>query len=260
MVVTVAIAALHRHGSSLTVKVDGRTWTTTASEVTVRGVAHTIINLVADNGEVMPANIALTAGEDTWSQPWFPLREILQNALDEGGTCLCTAATLPDPIEGGTTMSIELTPDLALAWEGRDEWYHQRHPEIIYNMPSGIIDSDQIFDTDNEWERQFQFDAMKENVMELLPPSFYPSTRWIDREDAVWAENKLAMLVANQDDCSSVSIAIVPKDDGPPWALALRHVEQIGPCFLAKVAELYGPLRQRTSGYTTGPYQPIALT
>lgn len=124
-----------------------------------------------------------------------------------------------------------------------------------------IIDDEHIFDTGNEWERQFQFDAMKENVMALLPPSFNPSRRLLDREDSVWAENKLAMLVTNQDDCGSVSIAIVPKDDDDSlWPLALHHVEQIGPRFLAKVAELYGPLRQRTSGYTTGPYQPIALT
>ncbi len=123
-----------------------------------------------------------------------------------------------------------------------------------------IIDDEHIFDTDNEWERQFQFDAMKENVMALLPPSFNPSRRWLDREDSVWAENKLAMLVTNQDDCGSVSIAIVPKDDDDLlWPLALHHVEQIGPRFLAKVAQLYGPLRQRTSGYTTGEYQPIAL-
>ena len=138
---------------------------------------------------------------------------------------------------------------------GKGVW-QPRHSDVAYYA---IIDSEQIFDTDDEWERQFQFDAMKENVMELLPPSFSPSNRWIDRQDSVWAENKLAMLVTNQDDCSSVSIAIVPRDDGPPWPLALHHVEQIGPRFLAKVAERYGPLRQRTSGYTTGPYQPIAL-
>ena len=129
-----------------------------------------------------------------------------------------------------------------------------------------IIDSDYIFgeyDPDAEEDhddRQSRFDDMKENVMALLPPSFSPSYRWIDREDSVWAENKLAMRVTNQDDCGSVSIAIVPKDDDDAlWPLALRHVDQIGPRFLARVAELYGPLRIRTSGYTTGEYKPIAL-
>ena len=132
-----AIAALHRNGSRLIVEVDGRTWTTTASEVTVRGVSHTIINLVADNGEVMPANIALTAGEDTWGAPWFILRELLQNSLDEGGTCFTSSDETTPAGEGGTAMSIELTNDLCLAWDGRDDWYHRRHPEIIYPLPVG---------------------------------------------------------------------------------------------------------------------------
>ena len=68
------------------------------------------------------------------------------------------------------------------------------------------------------------------------------------------------MLVANQDDCGSVSIAIVPKDDNAHlWPLALNHVDQIGARFLARGAETYGPLRVRASAYTTVEYKPIAL-
>ena len=146
---------------------------------------------------------------------------------------------------------------------GKGVW-HPPHRDVSH---FAIIDDEQIFgeydpkaEVDED-QLQWNFDDMKANVMALLPPSFSPSHRWIDREDNVWAENRLAMLVTNQDDCGSVSVAIVPKDDDDRlWPLALHHVDQIGPRFLAKVAELYGPLRKKTSGYTTGPYQPIALT
>ena len=168
-----AIAALHRHGSSLRVEVDGRAWTSTAAEVTVRGQAHTLINLVADNGEVMPANIALTAGEDTWSQPWFALREILQNALDESGTCFTSEGGTIPPDEGGTAMSIELTPALALAWEGRDDWYHQRHPEVIYPLPIGCSTGGLFYhgfriSTEPKWTRCYDVTTIisRENLSE----------------------------------------------------------------------------------------------
>jgi hypothetical protein len=168
-----AIAALHRHGSRLRVEVDGRTWTTTAAEVTVRGVTHTIINLVADNGEVMPANIALTAGEDTWGAPWFALRELLQNTLDEGGTCYASDEAHRQDVGDGTAMSIELTPALASAWEGRADWFHARHPEIIYNMPSGTEKGGLFYhgfriSTEPEWTRCYDVTTIlaRENLSE----------------------------------------------------------------------------------------------
>ena len=147
------LALLHRLGSSLTVTVGGRTWRSVASEVTVRGQAHTLIDLIADDGEVMRANIALEAGSDTWTEAWYAIREITQNALDEGGY-MTTAENHP-PVPDGTIMSIPLTEELEIAFHRRSDWHHERHHEVIYprgERQGGMFYHGFRISTEADWE------------------------------------------------------------------------------------------------------------
>ena len=126
------LALLMRLGSALRVDVDGRTWHSRIDDAEIRGAHHQLIALVDDdNGEVRETNIAVTAGADTWVESWFALRELLQNTLDEGGA-VHEAADVHAPVAGGTVLSIDLTEPLARAWQERSQWFHARHPEIIY--------------------------------------------------------------------------------------------------------------------------------
>lgn len=128
------LALLHRYGSSLTVKVGGETYVSSLRDVAVRGQSHQVIVLQSGDA-VTETGIALPAGEDTWTEPWFALRELYQNMLDEKGTWTNTAGEIPDCPAGGTVMTIEMTGDFQLAWDGRFQWCHERRASIIYPTP-----------------------------------------------------------------------------------------------------------------------------
>jgi len=69
---------------------------------------------------------------DTWNEPWFVLRELVQNALDEGGQYeLTEEETLP--ATKGTTVQVPLLPELVKAWDERDVWMQPRYPGVIGN-------------------------------------------------------------------------------------------------------------------------------
>lgn len=124
------LALLHRLGSSLTVRIGDRTLRSVVCNEVVRDTAHDFLFLEEGAGRIA-THITANAGSDTWSEPWFALRELVQNAMDEGGSYFTSDG---DPVQppGSTVMSIELTAALSDAWDRRHEWLNVRHPEIIY--------------------------------------------------------------------------------------------------------------------------------
>lgn len=124
------LAMLHRLGSSLGVTVDGKTWISEEYQATIRGAEHPLIRLTDLAGTSIDCHISTNAGVHTWKEPWFVLRELLQNCIDEGGRWYETKQDAA--FCNGTIMRIELTPELEAAWALRDSWFNERHPEIIY--------------------------------------------------------------------------------------------------------------------------------
>jgi hypothetical protein len=148
-----AFALIHRLGSSLYVTINGRRWHSQLRTITVRGAEHQIIVLVADDGEVRDLNIVLQAGADTWTSPWYVLRELLQNCLDEGGY-FADGDKLQLFDHPGTIMSLAMTEQLQDAWDNRGEWYHRRQPGIIYdrgNQPGGLFYHGFRISTEEGW-------------------------------------------------------------------------------------------------------------
>ena len=96
---------------------------------------HRIIRLegtAAGQSSRIETHITDQAGADTWTEPWFALRELVQNALDEGGSWNVVQDDAQH-LDGGTQMLLALTPPLLDAWTDRHKWLHPRHPEIIYD-------------------------------------------------------------------------------------------------------------------------------
>lgn len=148
-----AFALIMRLGASLTVTVDGRAWTTALRTIEVRGTEHQTIVLIADDGEVREMNIMLQAGADTWTSPWYVLRELLQNCLDEGGY-FADGDKLQLFDHTGTIMALTMTEQLQDAWDNRGEWYHSRRPGIIYdrgNQPGGLFYHGFRISTEDAW-------------------------------------------------------------------------------------------------------------
>lgn len=84
-----ALALIHRLGSHLVVRVGPHDLKSVAMAESIRGQEHRIIRLEgksAGRPARIETHITVRAGADTWTEPWFALRELVQNALDEGGT------------------------------------------------------------------------------------------------------------------------------------------------------------------------------
>jgi hypothetical protein len=125
------LAYLHRLGSYLHARSSEyhvRSETFTAK---IRDADHQMIRLRSvDSEQIWEAHITTQAGADTWTEPWFILREMLQNAIDEGGTFEIIAdETLPETT--GTNLQILLTPELEQAWADKDRWMQPRYPHLI---------------------------------------------------------------------------------------------------------------------------------
>ena len=90
-----------------------------------------MIRLKSEEGDqIWEAHITTQAGADTWTEPWFILREMLQNALDEGGQFgVVDEETLPETV--GTILQIPLTPELEQAWAQKDRWMQPRYPHVV---------------------------------------------------------------------------------------------------------------------------------
>lgn len=128
------LALLHRLGSALEVRIDGITYRSAINTVVIRGTEHQLITLIADTGAVVETNISLNAGADTWREPWFALRELVQNCIDEGGTTsLVEGLSDGQMIQfGGTVIRVVLTSELAEAWSNHRAWHHERNGHILY--------------------------------------------------------------------------------------------------------------------------------
>lgn len=125
------LAYLHRLGSRLQARSADyhvRSETLTAR---IRDADHQMIRLRSVDGEqIWEAHITTQAGADTWTEPWFILREMLQNAIDEGGAYdIVSGETLPETT--GTNLQILLTPELEQAWADKGRWMQPRYPHLI---------------------------------------------------------------------------------------------------------------------------------
>jgi hypothetical protein len=130
-----ALALVHRLGSHLVVRVGPHDLKSVAVAENIRGHEHRIIRLegtAAGQPSRIETHITDQAGADTWTEPWFALRELVQNALDEGGGWKVVEDDGHHP-DGGTQMLLALTPPLLDAWTDRHKWLHPRQPEIIYD-------------------------------------------------------------------------------------------------------------------------------
>lgn len=124
------LALLHRLNSSLEVVVGGMSWVSIERPVEIRDQRHSLIHLTDCSGSDIPCHISINAGADTWKEPWFALRELLQNCIDEGGRW--SEQRVTGFGENGTIMRIAMTPELEDAWAAKDDWHQPAHPEIIY--------------------------------------------------------------------------------------------------------------------------------
>lgn len=131
-----ALAYLHRLGGRIEIKNPHFHLQSHDKEIEVKGNSHRFIFI--DNltdGSTIETHLTTQAGADTWTEPWFILRELIQNALDEGGTY-----GIGDPPEGRTQITIPLLEPLAQAWATRADWLLPRNGEVIrLDTPKGIF-------------------------------------------------------------------------------------------------------------------------
>ena len=132
-----ALALLHRLGSHLIVRVGPHDLKSVTVTEEIRDYDHQLIWLqgtTARQPAMIETHITQNAGADTWTEAWFVLRELVQNAMDEGGDyVLVQSATLYS--DSGTDLLILLTPQLQKAWAARHTWMHPRHSEVAYEAP-----------------------------------------------------------------------------------------------------------------------------
>ena len=80
------LAYLHRLGGCLQARSVDYHLRSELFTARIREVDHQMIRLKSEQGDqIWEAHITTQAGADTWTEPWFILREMLQNAIDEGG-------------------------------------------------------------------------------------------------------------------------------------------------------------------------------
>lgn len=132
------LAYLHRLGSNIEIRLPnwGRYSSVTISQE-IRGINHELILL--DTGkDTLETHIDVLAGNDTWGEPWFILRELMQNAIDENGSYR-VVDTEPEYQGNGTLIYVPMTEELILAWENRHQWYREATGEIVGNGQPGLF-------------------------------------------------------------------------------------------------------------------------
>ena len=125
------LAYLHRLGGCLQARSVDYHLRSELFTARIREVDHQMIRLKSAEGDqIWEAHITTQAGADTWTEPWFILREMLQNAIDEGGQFgVVDEETLPETV--GTILQIPLTPELEQAWAQKDRWMQPRYPHVV---------------------------------------------------------------------------------------------------------------------------------
>ena len=105
---------------------------------TIRGQEHRIIRLEGSSAgqpASVDTHITVEAGADTWTEAWFALRELVQNALDEGGGWELVQGDDRHARLRHLPAAAAHSSRCCEAWNQRDTWFHPRHPEIIYDAP-----------------------------------------------------------------------------------------------------------------------------
>ena len=126
-----ALAYLHRLGGNIEVSTPNFHIQSAIETAQVRDILHEMITFKdITEGKTIPANITKHAGEDTWNEPWYILREFLQNAIDENGTWEITEDSNIQTTTGTTTI-FPLLPELEYAWNQKEVWFQPRYTEIV---------------------------------------------------------------------------------------------------------------------------------
>jgi len=126
------LAYLHRLGGFLEARAPSYHVRSEVVPITIRDHEHRLIQLrsLREAGKVWETHMTLHAGSDTWNEPWFVLRELVQNALDEGGTYEVTEQEQVAET-AGTTVQVPLLAELETAWNDRDIWMQRRYAEVV---------------------------------------------------------------------------------------------------------------------------------
>ncbi len=127
------LAYLHRLGGYLEAKAPTYHLRSEVVPISIRGHDHSLIQLRSQNADasVWETHMTLHAGSDTWTEPWFVLRELVQNALDEGGTyAIVDDGAVQD--SAGTTVQVPLLPELEAAWADREIWMQPRSDGLVF--------------------------------------------------------------------------------------------------------------------------------
>jgi hypothetical protein len=154
------LAYLHRLGSHLDARSKDYHVRSETFDATIRDATHQMIRLRSreDTSQIWEAHITTQAGADTWTEPWFILRELLQNAIDENGSFEIVSEEEP-PLVAGTCLQIPFTPELEQAWKERSRWMQPRYPHVIeYGHSDGkglYYHGFLIFSAGNKWKYSY---------------------------------------------------------------------------------------------------------
>jgi hypothetical protein len=247
-----ALALIHRLGSQLIVRVGQHDLKSVSVTEVIRGQEHQIIRLEGSSAGQpcrIETHITDKAGADTWTEAWFALRELVQNALDEGGgwELVQDEGRYPDR---GTCLLLSLTPPLLDAWNQRDNWMHPRHSEIIYEAPTctglyyhgfkvypgedwrwgydvtGLIEREKL--SEDRQLRNVNLDDLFKNIVKAcpeLPPDFY---------EAILCPEGNAGLPADVANLQQGVYCLIERSNRNPGGFRMLNLE-------AAIEKKYGP-------------------
>lgn len=127
-----ALSFLHRLGGYIEAKGSDYHLKSQAKEITLRGNTHLLLELqsVSDPTQAWETHMTQHAGADTWTEPWFILRELIQNALDENGTYeVVEDPTIPS--DAVTVVQVPMVAELEDAWANKEEWFQPRFEGLV---------------------------------------------------------------------------------------------------------------------------------
>ena len=127
-----ALSFIHRLGGYLEAKGSNYHLKSQVKEIVLRGNTHRLLELqsVSDPSQSCETHMTQHAGADTWTEPWFILRELIQNALDENGTY----EVVEDPAipaNAATVVQVPMVQELEEAWANKEEWFQPRFAGLV---------------------------------------------------------------------------------------------------------------------------------
>lgn len=116
------------------------------------------------------------------------------------------------------------------------------------------LDTDAIFSGD-EYESDFEYENFKEDLLreirKVVPSMEECKPRWLDREEKVIAENKLATLSISDNEWS-IAIVISADPDSETFYLAVRWIKSISSKVEKQLLKTWPTsLHRRTSAWTS---------